>query len=555
MLTIPIMSPETDKSRKMFLDDLNACGADRVLICNCEFFKEEKERENILAEIKKNIEFYTNEGLEPGIWTNTLGWGDPRGDDFKNKFSDATRITAFNGNTCTAVCVLDKDFLQYMEKNMEDYAKTGTRLILLDDDLVLSVRPGFTCSCDLHIKEFSRRTGRKWTRKQIQDLFTGEPSEYRTVWMDLTGESIINYCKRLRAAVDRVDPTIRMGLCASYTHYDLDGFDIQEIVNILAGEGNKPYLRLSGAAYWPYVAPRFPGMKISGVMEFVRMQTAWLENTDIELLDENDSYPRTSDVVPADSIEIYDKAMLTQTRVNRLKYILHYGQNKEGDTAFLNEHLNNLSDNEKISEFFKDKEPVGWRVFCAEKKIRTAVLPEIYKGDLSFMPDHTMPYAGILAAVNGIPTKYSGNGPTLVYGEDARYLPNELKNNTIVADRIAASILAEKNIPCTMIDLDFSEVDFSEAPDIFETLKEIYPNLPMASKGIYILASENKSNDEMAILLINDKREDIESIDVFVDGKYAITNKINCSVKTENDHITLDKISALDFAAILLKKN
>ena len=86
MLTIPIMSPETDKSRNTFLEDLKACGADRVLICCCEFFSEGKEREHTLNELKKNIEFYTEAGLKPGIWTNTLGWGDPRDEKFKSKF-------------------------------------------------------------------------------------------------------------------------------------------------------------------------------------------------------------------------------------------------------------------------------------------------------------------------------------------------------------------------------------------------------------------------------------------------------------------------------------
>ncbi len=553
MLTIPIMSPQTDESRKMFLEDLKACNADAVLLVQCEIFEEGNDRKKIFSELKKNIEYYTSEGFATGIWTTTLGWGSPREKNFYDKFSNAVQITSFSGQTTTAVCPLNEDFTLYMEKNMEDIARTGTSLILLDDELVLSVRPGFTCACELHRKEFAKKTGREWTGEELQELFTKEPNEYRTAWMDFTGETLINFSKRMRAAVDRVDPTIRMGLCASFTHFDLDGFNVRDIVKILAGEGNKPYFRLSGAAYWPVIAPRFPGMKISGVMEFVRMQSAWLEDTDFELLDENDSFPRT-DEVPAGNIEIYDKVSLTQTRFGRLKYILHYGQEKEGELSFLNEHLKNMPTDKKISAFFANKTPIGWRIFCAEQKIRAAVLPEKYLGDLNLMARFTMPYSGILAAVNGFPTKYSGKGPTIVFGEDARHLPKESANEKILADRTAAEILTAREISCIELDTDTYTIDFEDAPDISEILKEAYPELPFTSKGIYILASENEAGDEMAILLTNDKNEKIENIEVSLCGEYSVIDTANGTAKIEGNKLLVESINALDFISVLLKK-
>lgn len=553
MITIPIMSPNSDESRETFLNDLKACGADNVLIDVLELFQEGEERKNILDEAKKNIEYYTAAGYKPGIWTNTLGWGSPRAKDYFDKFENATLLTSFNGNTALAVCPLDEEFTCYMEKNMVDLAKTGTRLILLDDDLVLSVRPGFSCACELHRKEFAKITGREWTGEEIKELFTGEPSEYRTAWMDLTGESLLNFCKRMRAAVDSVDPTIRMGLCASYTHYDMDGFNVRDIVKILAGDGNKPYFRLSGAAYWPVIAPRFDGMNISGVMEFVRMQTAWLEDTDFELLDENDSFPRT-DEVPAGYIETYDKVTLTQTRVDRLKYILHYGLDKSGELSFLNSHLKNMSNDVKIAKFFEDKSPIGWRVFCAEHKIREAVLPEKYIGDFELLKIFTLPYSGTLAAVNGAPTKYSGNGPTIVFGEDARHLPEDLETEKILADKIAARILAEKGIPCIELDTDCYTIDFRNAPDISDILKENYPELPYSSNGIYTLASVNASGNEMALLLTNEKKTDVKNAVVTLCGKYTLADTVNCEAYIDEDKLIVEKIGALDYAAMLLKK-
>ena len=554
MLIIPIASPNSDKCRETFLKDLKDSGADNVLITACEIFKEGEERKTFFADLKKNIEYYTEAGYEPGIWTNTLGWGSPREQDYFDKFENATLLTSFGGKTALAVCPLDEEFTLYMEKNMEDFAKTGTKLILIDDDLVLSVRPGFSCACELHRKEFAKMTGREWTGEEIKALFTGEPTEHRKAWMDLAGESLLNFCRRMRAAVDRVDPTIRMGLCASYTHFDMDGFNVRDIVNILAGEGNKPYFRLSGAAYWPVIAPRYDGMNISGVMEFVRMQSAWLDDTDIELLDENDSFPRT-DEVNAGYIETYDKVTLTQTRVHRLKYILHYGLDKSGELSFLNSHLKNIPNDEKIAKFFADKSPIGWRVFCAEQKIREAVLPEEYIGDFELLKIFSMPYSGTLAAVNGAPTKYSGNGPTIVFGEDARHLPDELAKEKILADRTAAKILAEKGIPCVELDTDTYSIDFRKAPDISDTLKANCPELPYTeTKGIYTLASVNAEGDEMAILLTNDLKAETENVTVTLSGKYEIADTVNCAARIDGDKLVIEKIGALDFATVLLKK-
>ena len=553
MLTIPIMIPKTDEIREMYLRDLQLCEAEHVLIDSLEFFADGQEREDHLALLKKNIAYYKEAGIHPAIWTNTLGWGSERSQTFQKKFSDTTRITSFAGVSGHAVCPLDEAFTAQMEQNMEDYARTGADLILLDDDLVLSVRPGFSCACALHLEEFARRTGRTWTGKEVEALFTGAPSEYRTAWMDLTGESLMNFCRRLRAAVDRVDPTVRIGLCASYTHYDMDGFDMKALLSVLAGEGNRPFMRLSGAPYWACIAPRFPGQRLSGIAEFVRMQSAWLADTEIELIDENDSYPRDGQI-PAKICELYDKVMLTQSRVGRLKYILYYGENRDGEMSYLQAHLDNKPHDPKIREFFAGKTPVGLRVFCAEHKIRTADLPDTYLGDYPLLQMYAMPYAGSLVALHGIPTKYTGDGPTVVFGEDARYLPDALSGQTILADHTAAVILNERGIACTELDVDTYTVDFTKIPDLLVWLKAAVPALPTVSDGIYLLASENDSRDELALMLINDQASDAEAVVVTLHGSYVISDTINCTAKIDGDQLLIGKLASFDFASVLLKK-
>ncbi|MBR6557148.1 MAG: hypothetical protein IKT60_06935 [Clostridia bacterium] len=553
MLTIPTPCPQSDEHQADLIRDQIAAGADRMLIDVLEIFCDDDKREVLFSNVKRYLDRATAAGLRPGIWTTTLGWGDERDDDFKRKYGNATRITSFFGSTSGAVCVLDEEFTALCERNVADFARAGARLILLDDDLVLSVRPGLTCSCEKHLRLFAERTGREWTGPEVCALFTGGPSAERTAWMDLTGETIMDFCRRLRRAVDSVDPTIRMGLCASYTHYDLDGFDIKELVRLLAGEGNRPYLRLSGATYWARHAWRAKNQRLSGVLEFVRAQAAWLRDTDFELLDENDPHPRLTEVVPACDVELYDKAMLTQDRVGRLKYITLYADRATGELGYFNAHMENLPYDAKIIAAFAGKTAVGWRVFSAEHKVRDACLPEEYMGNSNLMKWLTQSHAGSLAAALGFPTRYEGKGPTLVFGEDARHLPDDAAFSPIVCDRTAAAILRERGISHTELPLEARELDFAEVPDVSDTLRALCPEVAFAP-NIYPLISESADGRELSLMLLNDGDTDRNTAEVLLPANYMLKEAIHCEPSVCGNRLTLPCLKARDWACVVLTR-
>ena len=553
MLTVPIPICRSDEIMDMHIADFRAAGVDRVLMDVLEIFGDAAEREEIFNNTKKYLARLREEGFDPGVWTTTLGWGDVRNEDFHRKFEDCVRVTSYGGSTSDAVCVLDEKFTQFLEQNMIDFVRAGARLILLDDDLVLSVRPGLTCACDKHLQLFAERTGREWTREDIRALFRGAPSPERTAWMDLTGETIMDFCRRLRHAVDSVDPTVRMGLCASYTHYDLDGFDMKELVRLLAGEGNRPYLRLSGATYWARHAWRAKNQRLSGVLEFVRMQAAWLADTDIELLDENDPYPREIDVVPPCDSELYDKAMLTQERVTRLKYITLFTDHNSSRVGYLNAHLENLPYDAQITAAFSGKTAVGWRVFSAEHKVRDAFLPTEQLRPSQIMFWMTQSHAGSLAAALGIPTRYEGTGPTLVFGEDARHLPADPAFAPIVCDRTAAAILRERGIAHTELPLESRELDFADLPDVAGTLRALCPDM-YYTPGIYPLVSESADGEELALMLINDGDADIDAPEIALFGNYALKEAIHCDAAVCGDRLTLPCLKARDWACAVLTR-
>lgn len=555
MLTIPISLPQNDQQLNKTITMLKNAKADSTMINVCEIFLNGKEREEYFLLLKKAISALKQSGFRTGVWMSTLGYGTKRGPKFDEMFPSFTPITAFLGRTGGAVCVHDKALLEYNKQNVIDFAKSGADLILLDDEFVLSVRPGFTCACELHRKEFEKITGKLYTGEEISEFFTGGPNELRTAWMDMTGKSLLDYCKALREAVNSVSPTIRMGLCASYTHYDLDGFNIRDCIKILAGN-NKPYLRLSGAAYWPKTNPRYAGQTMSGVIEFSRMQIGWLENEGIEITDENDPYPRNSELVLPKETETFDKATITCPNIRRFKYAMDHGHDlDQADLGYYNGHIERMKDSEKMAAFFEGKRNVGIRVFVQEQKIRDVTLPDEYMGDKPLMAAYTNSYTCAILAKYGIPTVYSGNGTVFVCGEDARYLPEDIITDIVVADTVASEILKQRNISCVELPIDASNFDFTNPPEIGDTLISLFKNLPVVAKGLYPLVSENDTGDEMAILLINDHKEkDKVNPKVILNAEYDVVDTINCNAAVCGEEITIDCVNALDYAAILLKK-
>ena len=464
---------------------LKKCGLDILLISCCEFFCEGEERAEILTRMRRAIKYYEEKGLQVIVWTSSLGYGGKRGEDFHSLFPTFTGLTDFMGRSVDAVCTLDKNYVSYMKRNVRDFIKAGAKTILWDDDLVQSVRPGLVCCCEKHLKAFEERTGKKLTPKECEALFTGEPSPERTAYLDLMGDSLNSFCREMREAADELNPNVNMGLCASFTHFDIDGVHMGDTVRLLAGKDCKPLLRLSGAPYWASFAPRYKGNSLAGVMEFVKMQYGWYEGSSITLMDENDCYPHDDRIVPAAFSELYDKVMLTLPELIRHKYILCFSPDS-GCRRYMEAHISDMDDDEKISTLISGLSPAGLRIYQYEHLLRGAKLPPEYPGNGKMFERFTQPFAGIFAALNSFPTKYTGGGAGMVFGENARYLNDEELSAGLILDMKAALILRERGVDVgfenavtlknnpTAESFGASEEHFEEADGVFYsvTLKE-----------------------------------------------------------------------------------
>ena len=175
------------------------------------------------------------------------------------------------------------------------------------------------------------------------------------------GGSLLDFAREMRSAVDKTDPNVRLGLCAGYTSWDWEGADAYEIAKALAGK-NKPFLRLTGAPYWIYTR-RFGNQSLVDIIECTRMQIAWLNEKDVEVFAEDDSYPRPCYHVPAAYLEALDTVVRAQSGCGTLKYIFDYKMFPDAENGYKDSHNRTLSMYLTIDRLFGGKEDDGVRVY------------------------------------------------------------------------------------------------------------------------------------------------------------------------------------------------
>lgn len=407
----------------------------------------------IMKRISECVETYEGLGYECGMWISTLGYGGPL--NAFGKENNFTQIRSVVGATAgDASCPTDEKFVSRVCDTIKDIARAGAKIIMLDDELCLSVRPGLGCACDNHLSEFSRRTGKSITLEELPKLlFTGETNEYRKEWLKMQGDTMRDFCRALRSALDEVAPDTRLGFCSGYTSWDVEGTDAIELTKILAG-GTKPFLRFTSAPYWLH-KQRFGASPLPTFIELARMQAAWAKDEGIEVFTECDTFPHDRFHTPVSHIQCFDAATMLTKDVGALKYFYHYPCLPETERGYIDAHLAAKEDFEKLQNAFHSRNEVGIRVYEEMHKLAEATLPEKFNVATSqkqIMTKHIFSEAQKMLSVNAIPTVYEGKGLCgIAFGENAKYLTDEAIGGGLILDMDAAEILQSKGIDVGLI--------------------------------------------------------------------------------------------------------
>lgn len=444
--SMPIsMTTVNERTLPIYLEQLKQCQAERVFICGIDnVYTPNCILKNDPESIRRAITYFQANGLEVGIWISAFGHGAPLFPEQKD-FGRYMQIEGINGeHAAHALCPLDPQFLHDYKEAIKLIGALNPDIIMLDDDFRINGRTRhyhFGCFCKHHLAKYYERIGETVPREQLEELILcGGENKYRTAYLDLMGETLLNFAKELRASLDEVNPTIRMGACSTFESWDLCGTDLIAIAKAFAGN-TAPFSRISGAPYW--------NDNIIPIIEFARQQYAWGKNSGVEIFAEGDTYPRPRYNVPSKTVELFDMALLADgTGDGILYYAFNYGYAPEYELGYVKRFIRNQALRGEIKALFEKKSPVGVRVCSSPQKIKTWELPQKLAAGLftdlhrtSFSPSR------YLISQNSIPTSYRESGyPALVLGVDAKDVTLDDLCHGAIIDVEAANILQNKGI-------------------------------------------------------------------------------------------------------------
>lgn len=459
---IPYRIPEKDDERieELFSEEMlkvfQKVKAERIALVFDLWKNFEKNR----SVVKRAMEYFANYGMEVAVWLNSLTHID-HGDGFtKKKYANGSERNW---------CPFDEKFQEHFARYVAEYAKSGVRLIYLDDDFRMSATGGISCFCKYHMQRYKELLGNDITIDKIfQELRTGKPSIYRDAWSKVNGESLIELAKAIRSEVDKVDSTIRVGICTSpATLFGVDGVTSFELSEILAGN-TKPFLRTVGAPYWSYYVRDYWQARLNDIIGLERLEAYYLEESGFqgEIVAEGDTYPRPRFATPASYLELFHAGIAVEDKMDGiLKYIGEYTAKGSYEKGYSRLAAVNSEKIEKISKAFSGTKKEGYRIFEVQDKMQSME----FKGeDVEFL-EHGGGIPASIRALNdaSMPYTFAGEQPVVAFGDNARYLTDKDLKNGLITDIVGATILKEKGI-----DVGFTA--FEKCSDV-RTISEYYP--------------------------------------------------------------------------------
>lgn len=439
-ISVPVVLGNIERcgGKERLLEELRKLDAERVFLSPGTQILDKQEKEKELKLIKEYCDFFKANGLEVGVWFWTF-WVEG-----ENNF---TKMTSANGNALKDfVCPLDPEYKKFMGETIKQVAECGVDIIMYDDDYRFGFLSGdgIRCTCDLHMKKIREILGEDITREELQKkAISGGKNKYRDAWLKANGDSLKEFAQNARASLDEVNPNVRFAVCSCMSLWDNDGVDSATIARILAGN-TKPLLRLIGAPYW--AVNKGWGNRLHHVIELERMERSWCGN-DIEIMSEGDVFQRPRYNCPAAYLEIFDTALRADGSTDGiLKYAIDYYSTFSYETGYIERHEKSRELYKQIESYFKNKTPVGIRIYEAMNKLADMEIPEAVENSYKVEDIFFSPAARLLTD-SSIPTIYEGDGVCgIALGENVKYIPEEAFNNGLIIDLRAAQILEDKGI-------------------------------------------------------------------------------------------------------------
>lgn len=455
-ISVPIMLGALEEyDREKLIKKLHQLDAEELIIC---FMKGDHDMFSDfyggLELLKENISFFESRGIKTAVWIETLA--------FYMK-PEYVHLTTIDGRALQWICPIGENFLSDFCAFVKEVAKSGVKKIVLEDDFRMQITANpSACFCDNHMKLYRERLGEDVTREKMREMvFSKGMNKYRRVWMDANRETLNTLAKRIRSAVDEINPKMEFRLCAGPTLFGGDGSNIFDLVDILKGEKGKCELRLIGGPYW------LDAKSISAPMDFERMQMLECKKRGVTAVVEDDVCPRQRHVISSYRLEFYHTVAIADGNFDGVqKYAFNYVSDFDYDNGYVEKSEQNKELYREIERVFKNKTCRGLHLVDAPdfiehaKELPLAVEKRVmYSSGRKFLSDLSLPAVFEPGSVN------------VIFGENARCIDKKWLKNGSILDLKSALVLQEMGVD---VGIDFVKSLDEETPRIFNGTIEDY---------------------------------------------------------------------------------
>lgn len=352
-------------------------------------------------------------------------------------------IVDCEGHVSTAWCPLNREAEERFLRNFRDLVRIGRpHACVIEDDYNLSGHAGLAnrhggCFCPLHLAALARKTGKTLSAAELGAAFdapTPANEPLRRAFAEVSRESLAGLAGRIRAALDEIDPSVRMILCQS-GQVDIDGDTTEANTRAFAG-GTRPGVRIYGAAYFSQNVPQ--DLPMATAHTFYSAQHL---PPDIERFYEADSFPNTRFY---NSSRFYASEMAAAMMAGASDMLLFCGVRMSGgkpvDPAYLDVFRANGPRFAAVRDFRSRSSLVGVRaVYDPEAMYMTRTRGTGTLGEC----------ARVLAKF-GLPMTTLPSGASVLFGDAARHLSEaklrEVLRGAVIVDSTAALCLQARGL-------------------------------------------------------------------------------------------------------------
>ena len=462
-ISVPIMNSNIVRmGKENLLSEIKKLGAERVFLGFGEYVIDEKKQKRDFEALAENCRYFKSCGLEVGVWIWSMTMLEKN--SYMHMKSPEGKVSA------TQLCPSDEEFVSFAADYIKKMAACEPDIIMYDDDFRYSFLDiGMGCVCENHIAYMEKLLGEKMDDEKLKKLLSGGKNKYRDAWMTANGHFMESFAKRMREALDEINPEIRLGQCSCIGAWDTDGTDSIRISKLLAGN-TKPFMRFIGAPYW--AKEKQWGNRLQNIVELERMERSWCEGSGIEVFSEGDVYPRPRTNCPASFLEIFDTALRASGGFDGiLKYGIDYYSNPGYESGYISRHIRNIPLYEEIEKHFSEKIACGIRIYEKMKKFSDMKIPARIAGKGEEIQNCFFSPASRMTSDNSIPSVYEGEGICgIAFGENATELSESALSRGVIIDMRAAEILQEKGIDVGLLEkrgeISADEEFFNEGRDV-----------------------------------------------------------------------------------------